>query len=272
MEGKEMSGQVAPTPPNEIIVQYRLWPFWAIPEHIDKVTRMMTLCMKGHNGQVRKYTGMPYWTHPFRLAMAISSYPQARLPWVCASLGHDFKEDTDVTDEQIIEASDKDTLALIDELTNTSKASGLPRRERKKLDWARLKTISFAGKVIKMHDRIDNLKEMLNAPVSFKKLYCEESEQLLEAIGDADKDIAWQVRSAIKYIYDWRFFPIYELMGKPKDTVLEHGKHGECWIGESGPDGHMQFASGMVAKFKFEGDDTLLNPLTTLMRETGTSK
>src|SRR4051812_36768600 len=174
---------VIPVPPNEIVVQYRLWPFWAMPTEIDKVTRSMMLCVKGHEGMTRKYSGMPYWTHPFRVATAIASYPQARLPWICAAYMHDLKEDTTVTDEEIVEAADEDTLRLVLEMTNTSKATGLSRRERKKLDWGRLKGISNAGKIIKLHDRTDNLKEMVNAPVSFKKLYCDESQQLLDVIG-----------------------------------------------------------------------------------------
>lgn len=253
-------------------MQYRLWPFWTMPSEIDKITRSMLLCVRGHEGQMRKYSGMPYWTHPFRVATALASYPQAKLSWICAGYMHDLLEDTSITEKEIKEASSEEALQLVKEMTNVSKKMDggklLPRRERKKQDWERLKGISKGGKVLKMHDRIDNLREMLNAPVSFKKLYCEESKALLEVVRDGDKNIAFQLEDAIKFIYKWRFFPAAEMQAKPVGTLFEHAKYGECWIAETGPEGRLQFASGISSKFE-EGDGSILS---SLMQETGESK
>jgi HD domain len=280
---KEIMDQLTPLPernPHE--PTYQLWPYWAMPEDIMRITNALVIAMYQHNNaakvKTRKYNGHPYIVHPIRVALAVSSYPRVKLFWVSAALLHDTVEDTVYTPEEvfilkhrIMTECGEDVLKLVEELTNEEHDKSIPRWKRKATDRARLSKVSKAAKIIKMLDRIDNLKEMIGAPVDFKKLYCKESEELLKVVGDGDKDIAYQLRTAIEFPYIWRRFNQVELEQKPFGTVFEHSKHGECFIEESGPGGHMKFADGKSFYFSGKIDSECLNPFDALMRETGTS-
>ena len=208
-------------------VTYRLWPFWTSSADQRKLTNALSLAIRHHAGQFRKYDGEPYIVHPMRVAMAVSSYPLIKLTDVQAAILHDTKEDTAITDEEIIKATSEEVLFLVNELTNQTKAlKGVPRRDRKKLDWERLSKASREAKLIKMFDRSDNLRDMVNAPTDFKKLYIEETYELLKYVGDADWHIANQVKTACEAFFSWRQFTISELLGKSVGVEVEHGKYG----------------------------------------------
>jgi guanosine-3',5'-bis(diphosphate) 3'-pyrophosphohydrolase len=144
--------------------------------------------------------------HPIRVALMVAAHPDAQPFWIFAALNHDTWEDTVYTDEEreslknrIITGVDEDTFNLVIELTNV-KYPGLNRKERKKLDWERLSKVSRAAKIIKMFDRIDNLREMVDAPNDFKKLYLFESRSIVEVLKDADNRLANQLKETIEYL------------------------------------------------------------------------
>ena len=53
-----------------------------------------------HAGQVRKYTGEPYWTHPIAVAHLVKSVPHTP-EMVAAALMHDILEDTKATEAEM---------------------------------------------------------------------------------------------------------------------------------------------------------------------------
>lgn len=249
-------------------VTYRLWPFWAQSSELAKVTNSMVLATKAHEGQFRKYNGLPYVTHPMRVAFALATYPTVKIPHICAAMLHDTLEDTKITHQEIIDAAGDEALNLVIELTNTTHdLKKIPRRDRKRLDWERLSKVSFWAKIIKMFDRIDNLRDMVNAQVGFKKLYVEESLELLKVVGDADLHIAAQVAAAGKALYDWRDFHNSELLGKQNGTEIESARHGIGYMTSVVKDG--QDVKLMVFKERtFEITSSPQNEFR-LMRETG---
>jgi len=162
------------------------------------LTSAYLLAERGHHGQVRKFTGDPYIVHPVRVAIAVATYSFVTSNMVAAAEMHDLLEDTDVKPEEIEIATNAEVLELVQELTNPSKGSKLPRAERKQIDRDHLRRVSLAAKIIKMLDRIDNLYEMVGASNSFKTMYCKESFLLLDAIAMANKDIADKLYKAIE--------------------------------------------------------------------------
>lgn len=141
-----------------------------------------------HDGQQRKYTGEPYFTHPSRVAAMVDARGATDCEIAAAYL-HDVVEDCGVSLHEIKERFGQEVASLVGELTNTSKASGLPRATRKEMDRERLRSCSESAKRIKLCDRIDNLIDMAvtcDAP-KFAVLYAEESELLGIAIGEADE-------------------------------------------------------------------------------------
>jgi len=153
-----------------------------------------------HSGQVRKSLGTPYIAHPERIANAVSQYDDSTEVEVMAAWLHDVVEDCGVSVATIERLFGPDVALLVDELTNRSKESNLPRGLRKKMDRERLRGVSRWAKRIKMLDRMDNLSEVVHLEHSFIKIYLQETIQLLQVIEDADMDLASLVRSRVDAI------------------------------------------------------------------------
>jgi len=149
---------------------------------------------KWHEGVNRKYTGRPYITHPARVAGRVSYHPDMCEEHVAAAWLHDVLEDCDVSEEKMRMLFGDFVTSLVVELTNPSKGSTASRTERKRMDLAHISTISKAGKIIKMIDRIDNLNEIpLDNETSFKFLrdvYFVESVNLYKVVHSADSKLA----------------------------------------------------------------------------------
>lgn len=190
---------------------------WFLPQDLIEITNCIAIATQRHGDKtltrstVRKYNGKPYVTHVIRVALALSSYPEMKPFWVKAALLHDTLEDTCPTPEHtdalrkqiVAECGGEVVLCLVEELTNEHHDKNkTSRRERKEKDWARLQASSREAKIIKMYDRIDNLYDMVDAPIDFKKLYVGESLELLKVIGDADDTVATKLQEAIKYLAD----------------------------------------------------------------------
>lgn len=146
----------------------------------------LCLAKYAHTGQVRKYTGDPYFYHPVRVAKEVMIHQLATQNMIAAALLHDVVEDTHISLKSITKEFGDGVGILVNELTNKTKGLKLPRAERKKLDWKRLATISKEAKIIKLIDRMDNLMEMKGANKEFLALYKAESIELNNVIGDAD--------------------------------------------------------------------------------------
>lgn len=159
-----------------------------------------------HQGQFRKYQAsqVDYSTHPCRVAEWVATLENTTLEMVCAAYLHDVVEDCGVSLETISQRSGSTIGNLVKELTNTSKID-LPRasrEERRAADRARLAKVSPEAKIIKMIDRIDNLRELDGAPIDFILLYCDEVEKLRELIKDAHADLADTLLLTINKVRD----------------------------------------------------------------------
>lgn len=116
-----------------------------------------------HKLQKRKNKlGTPYINHPLEVANFISevgriNYP---IPLVAAVL-HDTVEDTDATLEEIERLFGSDIAKIVAEVTDDK---SLPKVERKRLQLEHSKIISYPAKLVKMADKISNLKDTVLDP------------------------------------------------------------------------------------------------------------
>jgi len=150
-----------------------------------------------HRGQLRKYTGEPYILHPARVAGIVSFLPCSTEVMVQAAWLHDVVEDCGVDIQEIYDHFGVNVAAIVDDLTNPSKKfSALKRAESKQMDRDWISRGFPESKIIKMIDRIDNLRDYPNdnqEAVDFvRDLYYDESVALFEAIYDADAEVAAQ--------------------------------------------------------------------------------
>ncbi len=151
----------------------------------DRIKAAIDIAYTAHKGQNRKYgNDIPYIHHPMRVAFKIAQLTRDEVV-IAAAILHDVLEDTDVSPDVIARECGNDVLVLVQELTNPSKLPEhckKPRAERKRIDREHLKEVSYAAKLIKLCDRIDNLYDVGNGPADFRKLYAKESRLLLECL------------------------------------------------------------------------------------------
>jgi (p)ppGpp synthase/HD superfamily hydrolase len=116
-----------------------------------------------HSGQRRKGAARePYINHLLEVAHLVSSaisQPDTNL--VIAALLHDSIEDAGVTREDIVSRFGSDVADLVAEVTDDK---SLPKAERKRLQVENAPKKSIRAQVIKLADKISNLRSMLVSP------------------------------------------------------------------------------------------------------------
>ena len=152
------------------------------------------LACKYHRGQTRKNVAKSaYVTHAFRVARIVMKTGGVYLPnVVAAALLHDTREDTSITLEEITCNCNKRVATTVDELTDPNKASQNKHAPYKSLD----------ARLIKLADRYDNLRDLLNEPPpSWSKdkiqSYCNASIGLLEANRHVNKELERDIKGFV---------------------------------------------------------------------------
>jgi len=154
---------------------------------MNKILKAAQFAKKAHQGQKRKYSSVDYITHPARVAgratIDMGHYPQAeeliQIAWL-----HDVIEDCGITYETLAEEFSTYVADGVQALTNQTKKTDGNRAERKAMDREHISRQNPEFKVIKLIDRLDNLKDMRGAPGGFRKKYAEESKLLLQVLKD----------------------------------------------------------------------------------------
>ena len=147
-----------------------------------------------HCGQTRKYTGRPYITHPVRVALRVAAHPIASDELVAAAYLHDVVEDCGVMFEEIEREFGAAVATMVRHLTNLPKVPGENRKLRKQKDRERIALVPPECKIVKLIDRIDNLRE-IDPNDGFAKVYADESLLLLEVLREADRELASEFQS-----------------------------------------------------------------------------
>ena len=160
---------------------------------INRILLAAQFAASAHFGQKRKYSGRPYIEHPLRVAGQIAIRTDATEEAVSAAYLHDVLEDTPVTYIAMYENFGIEVTNMVRALSHPPHSAG-NRATRMALYREQLKAAPTIVQVIKLHDRLDNLREM-GPEGDFNELYARETYALLEAIGDADPILAEEVRN-----------------------------------------------------------------------------
>jgi len=153
-------------------------------------------------GQLRKYTGQPYFVHVEAVAKTVANEIATATPeMVAAAYLHDTIEDTEVTMLDISGLFGTDIAVLTKQLTNVSKPSDGNRETRKALDRAHLASASPEAKSVKLADILDNITSITQYDEGFAKIYLAEKALLLEVIKEGDARLWLKVHDIIN---SWR--------------------------------------------------------------------
>jgi (p)ppGpp synthase/HD superfamily hydrolase len=152
-----------------------------------------------HRGQIRKYNGAPYITHPMRVAGRAMMLPECDEAMACAAWLHDVIEDCGVTETMISQQIAARPASLVAELTNPSKQyPDLSRAERKAMDREHIAQASREARIIKLLDRIDNLNEMGGSDPQFRQTYHQESLLLLDVLQHTHGELESELRKLLR--------------------------------------------------------------------------
>lgn len=149
-----------------------------------------------HTGQVRKYTGEPYYLHPGAVAQIVKGVPHTPA-MIAAAWMHDTLEDTDATEAEMRSEFGDEITDLVLWLTDVSKPQDGKREVRKRIDREHTAKAPPAAKTIKLADLIDNSRSIIARDPGFAKVYLAEKRLLLdEALQEGDRQL-WAMADEI---------------------------------------------------------------------------
>lgn len=164
-----------------------------------------------HAGQRRKgAAGEPYINHLLEVAQLVSSaLPEPDPNLVIAALLHDTVEDAGVTEEDLARRFGRDAANLVMEVTDDK---SLPKAERKRLQIETAPHKSARAQVIKIADKISNLRSILHSPPADwddqrRKQYFEWARQVVDALSSPEP--------ALKAEFD-RVYAMFPQMTRPR--------------------------------------------------------
>lgn len=147
-------------------------------------------------GQVRKYTGEPYWVHTDAVAATVESVGGTD-SMICAAHLHDVLEDVASTrpefgPHQIEVLFGEGVLALVQDLTDEYTKENFPklnRAQRKARERERIGSISVEAKTIKLADLINNTESIVAHDPDFARVYLREKLEILPYLSDGNSTL-----------------------------------------------------------------------------------
>jgi guanosine-3',5'-bis(diphosphate) 3'-pyrophosphohydrolase len=132
-------------------------------ESTGKLLKAIHFSAGKHRDQRRKdVVQSPYINHPIELAQTLWEVGGVReeIPLIAAIL-HDTIEDTQTTPDEIRALFGEEILSVVLEVTDNK---SLPKQTRKQLQIEHAPHISRAAKLVKLADKICNLKDLVHSP------------------------------------------------------------------------------------------------------------
>lgn len=162
------------------------------------IEQAKTFAIAAHSavGQVRKYSGKPYWVHPIEVMETVSSVPHTE-EMLAASLLHDVLEDTKVPFSIIKLLFGEVVANLVLELTDCAVPEDGNRATRVAINRAKSATTSPSAKTIRLADILSNCSSIQDLDPKFAKVYFAEKRQLLAVLTEGDETLFKRVHDML---------------------------------------------------------------------------
>lgn len=127
------------------------------------ILRALAFAAERHRDQRRKdASASPYINHPIAVASLLWHDGEIRDPAVlAAAILHDTIEDTGTTEAELAAAFGAEVAAIVVEVTDDK---SLPKARRKELQIEHAPHLSARAKLVKLADKICNLRDILDSP------------------------------------------------------------------------------------------------------------
>ena len=135
----------------------------AEPGDLARLFRVLAFAAEKHRDQRRKDgPASPYINHPIALARVLCDEGGiADHKILCAALLHDTVEDTATTPEELEALCGAEICRIVLEVTDDKR---LPKAERKRLQIVHAGRLSPAARLVKLADKICNLRDVVECP------------------------------------------------------------------------------------------------------------
>ena len=165
-----------------------------------KLERAIEFATIAHTGQVRKYTGEPYVTHPIAVMEIVKTVPHTEEMLIAAVL-HDTVEDTDVTLNDVESEFGPAVATLVEHLTDVSKLEDGNRAIRKEIDRKHIAKASKDAMTVKLADLIHNTESIVKYGGGFAGIYIKEKKKLLKVLKQGDRTLMREARRKVEEYY-----------------------------------------------------------------------
>ncbi len=130
---------------------------------MNRLVAALAFAAHKHRDQRRKdIAASPYINHPIALANVLANEAHVDDETVLiAAILHDTIEDTDTTEAELVREFGPEVAAIVLEVTDDK---ALPKTERKRLQVVHSGAISRRAKLVKLADKICNLRDISRSP------------------------------------------------------------------------------------------------------------
>lgn len=150
------------------------------PKFTGLFEKALEFAIKHHKGQYRKNSNMPYVWHVMCVAKNVEENKKStnlELLLVAALLHDTYEDCENVTLEMIAKEFGFKVAALVEELSSDpEKIKEMGKTEYLKEKMTKMSSYAF---VIKLSDRLDNVKDLSDAKPDFKEKYSKETSEIL---------------------------------------------------------------------------------------------
>lgn len=153
-----------------------------------------------HAKQVRKFTGLPYITHPAGVVAFLEQFNVGELI-LAGGWCHDIIEDCNVTYEALEMVIGTQAVDLVQEVTNLKFPVGTPRIEKFWANFHKLTLASHQAQTLKCGDCYDNCKDVYDLDPEYATLYIAEKWLVVSRMVRAQADVRDTVLSALSSVY-----------------------------------------------------------------------
>jgi guanosine-3',5'-bis(diphosphate) 3'-pyrophosphohydrolase len=126
--------------------------------------KALTFAAEKHINQRRKNVeASPYINHPISLANILCNEAHVTdINVICGALLHDTVEDTETTEDELIAGFGPDIASIVRDVTDDKSIKD--KQKRKQLQIEHAAHISKPAKLVKLADKISNLRDVANDP------------------------------------------------------------------------------------------------------------
>ena len=166
----------------------------------DLYSKALEFATAAHQGQVRKYSGVPYITHPIAVADIVRTVPHTE-QMLAAALLHDVVEDCGVKLEELSVQFGPVVSMYVCYLSDISTLEDGNRGDRKLIDAKHYAAGPAETQTIKVADFIHNTADIHKHDPRFWEVYKHEKWYALNLLTEADSALWSHAQKQIKELW-----------------------------------------------------------------------